>query len=287
MGSGIKFNLHMHTTHSPCSDMDPKDLVERAVKKKLEVICIADHNTTNGAREAWEYQQKHALPIIIEFGYEATTDFGEVLLNFLSHEECDILDNRKKLKYDEGVCKFPTLYEIINYFKSKNSRILDAGNHMFQSAWKSKRKGLDLYKACGAKVDFDFKKRIIIIDKSKDKGEHIFNSVAEAANFLDYIELNGTNMSVKESLAAIIFAEAYGKPLVCNGDDHFLGQVGRRYSIAHKSNVREAILTNSLEIPFLPDNMGYIRKKLSYLLARYYRMFEGIRKNKSTSSNKS
>jgi 3',5'-nucleoside bisphosphate phosphatase len=45
-------DLHIHTTLSPCGDLDmhPVRIVEEAVRRKLDIIGITDHNTTRHCR---------------------------------------------------------------------------------------------------------------------------------------------------------------------------------------------------------------------------------------------
>jgi len=44
----VKADLHIHTVLSPCGDleMSPRNIVEMAAEKKLEIIGITDHNST-------------------------------------------------------------------------------------------------------------------------------------------------------------------------------------------------------------------------------------------------
>lgn len=44
----VKADLHIHTVLSPCGDLDmsPRNIVERAREKNLQIIGITDHNST-------------------------------------------------------------------------------------------------------------------------------------------------------------------------------------------------------------------------------------------------
>ena len=46
-------DLHIHTTASD-GTFSPKEVVEEAVRRKLSVIAITDHDTTQGIPEALE-----------------------------------------------------------------------------------------------------------------------------------------------------------------------------------------------------------------------------------------
>jgi 3',5'-nucleoside bisphosphate phosphatase len=44
----VKADLHIHTVLSPCGDLDmsPRNIVEQALKKDIQIIGITDHNST-------------------------------------------------------------------------------------------------------------------------------------------------------------------------------------------------------------------------------------------------
>ena len=43
-----KADLHIHTVLSPCGslEMSPRNIVQEALKKKIDIIGITDHNST-------------------------------------------------------------------------------------------------------------------------------------------------------------------------------------------------------------------------------------------------
>lgn len=47
----FKADLHIHTCLSPCSDLDmsPRSIVARAIEKKIDIIGICDHNSTENS----------------------------------------------------------------------------------------------------------------------------------------------------------------------------------------------------------------------------------------------
>jgi len=66
-------DLHIHTCLSPCADltMSPKRVVERAVKKKLDMIAICDHNSAENVRAARAAASKKKITVLA--GMEITT----------------------------------------------------------------------------------------------------------------------------------------------------------------------------------------------------------------------
>lgn len=98
-----KADLHVHTRYSglttvsflrfPDSISYPADVVKAAEERKLDVLCITDHNTIRGAIEA----RKTAKSVDIVTGSEILTLDGDLLGLFLSE------DVKKSLPADETI----------------------------------------------------------------------------------------------------------------------------------------------------------------------------------------
>ena len=65
-------DLHLHTTFSD-GTLSPTSLVEMCVRKGLRVICISDHDTTNGLEETFAAGSAYPELVIIP-GIELSTD---------------------------------------------------------------------------------------------------------------------------------------------------------------------------------------------------------------------
>ncbi|MCW3128739.1 MAG: esterase-like activity of phytase family protein [Methanophagales archaeon] len=86
-------DLHTHTYYSgfskvgfipyPESVTPPETMVDAAVKKGLDVLCITDHNEIEGAMRAERYVRENGLEIEVVVGEEVSTADGEVLGLFL------------------------------------------------------------------------------------------------------------------------------------------------------------------------------------------------------------
>ena len=85
----IEVDLHLHTTFSD-GRLTPTELVGLCHERGLKVICISDHDTTNGLPEAMEAASKYPDMTIIP-GIELSTDVpgGEihVLGYFVDHND--------------------------------------------------------------------------------------------------------------------------------------------------------------------------------------------------------
>jgi predicted metal-dependent phosphoesterase TrpH len=91
-------DLHIHTCLSPCADltMSPKRVVERAVKKNLDMIAICDHNSAENVRAATAAASKKKITVLA--GMEITT-VEEVHIIAL-FDELDLLLSLQETVYE-------------------------------------------------------------------------------------------------------------------------------------------------------------------------------------------
>jgi len=97
----LKFDIHLHTSiYSPCSLMEPEEMVESAISTGLDGIVITEHHYQWTDKEIEELKKKVFVNGLIIFsGAEITTDAGDLLVfglpgktisnwkNFVSVEE--------------------------------------------------------------------------------------------------------------------------------------------------------------------------------------------------------
>lgn len=75
---GMLFDLHVHTTFSPCSRMTPKEAVEAARALGLAGLCITDHETDGAASVLAQGLREDGLCVVV--GMEYATPQGDFLL---------------------------------------------------------------------------------------------------------------------------------------------------------------------------------------------------------------
>ena len=80
----MKFDLHVHTSISACSQLPLADIIDQAQKRGLSGVCITDHDTMEVRHHLQEGIQANGLCII--FGMEYATSDGDFLL-FGPYEE--------------------------------------------------------------------------------------------------------------------------------------------------------------------------------------------------------
>ena len=73
----MKADLHLHTNFSFDGLSSPKEIVESAIAKKIDCICIADHDEIKGAEEAISFATNKAIRIIP--GIEIKSREGDIL----------------------------------------------------------------------------------------------------------------------------------------------------------------------------------------------------------------
>ncbi|MBK9660523.1 MAG: PHP domain-containing protein [Chitinophagaceae bacterium] len=72
--------IHLHTRFSYDCQTRPEKIVDLAIKKNIDLICITDHDSIEGSVAAKEYaKQKYGDSIIVLIGGEFYSDFGDII----------------------------------------------------------------------------------------------------------------------------------------------------------------------------------------------------------------
>jgi predicted metal-dependent phosphoesterase TrpH len=74
----MRIDLHVHTHISPCSRLDPEEMVRAALQAGLDGVCVTDHDTMEIRRHLREGVQENGLVVL--FGMEYATPQGDFLL---------------------------------------------------------------------------------------------------------------------------------------------------------------------------------------------------------------
>ncbi|MCK4496699.1 MAG: PHP domain-containing protein, partial [Candidatus Aenigmarchaeota archaeon] len=64
----MKVDLHIHTKYSKDGEINPEDLVKKAVELGFDAIAVTDHGTIKGAIETKEIARKTAKDLIVFVG---------------------------------------------------------------------------------------------------------------------------------------------------------------------------------------------------------------------------
>ncbi|MFH0825573.1 MAG: PHP domain-containing protein [Pseudomonadota bacterium] len=75
----MRLDIHIHTTaFSHCSTMSPDEMMESALRKGLDGVCITEHDKMWSPRDAQALSDKHGLAVFR--GMEITTTGGDILV---------------------------------------------------------------------------------------------------------------------------------------------------------------------------------------------------------------
>jgi len=72
------FDLHVHTSFSPCSQMSPREVLDRARQVGLNGVCLTDHHSRAAAQVISEGPQPDGLVVLV--GQEYATSQGDFLI---------------------------------------------------------------------------------------------------------------------------------------------------------------------------------------------------------------
>ena len=113
----MKIDMHTHTIYSKkCGYMEPKKLIQVAIKKGLDGIAITDHNTIKGGVRAKEYETENFEVIV---GSEIMTDRGEVIGLYLDEEinnkSNNIYDVISEIKEQNGIVIIPHPFDKLRH----------------------------------------------------------------------------------------------------------------------------------------------------------------------------
>ena len=61
----MKYDLHMHTHYSRCSNLKPQTILKLAKKRRLDGIAITDHHEIKGALEIKKLNNGKDFEVII------------------------------------------------------------------------------------------------------------------------------------------------------------------------------------------------------------------------------
>jgi predicted metal-dependent phosphoesterase TrpH len=108
----MKYDLHIHTKRSPCSNLKPELVLKIAKKKKLDGIAVTDHNTIKGSLDVLKLNKDKNFEVIPSA--EIRTNYGDVLAYYIQEE----IKNRELFKVIDEVRKQGGLISIAHPFRT-------------------------------------------------------------------------------------------------------------------------------------------------------------------------
>jgi predicted metal-dependent phosphoesterase TrpH len=108
-GSELRVELHCHTVYSHDGHIEFDGLV-RAAQRKLDVLCITDHDTIEGAREFEKRKKSLNMDFEVVVGEERTlADRSHVIGLFLKAPICSVTFEEvvREIREQGGLCVIP------------------------------------------------------------------------------------------------------------------------------------------------------------------------------------
>ena len=103
----LKYDLHVHTNYSKCSNLKPEILLKTAKKCNLNGIAVTDHHRIEGALKVKKLNKDKNFEVIV--GEEIYTKQGDVLTYYIKKpiKSTDFFDIVDEVKKQNGLVVIP------------------------------------------------------------------------------------------------------------------------------------------------------------------------------------
>ncbi|MEK6983645.1 MAG: PHP domain-containing protein [Nanoarchaeota archaeon] len=176
----MKYDLHIHTHYSKCSNLKPITILKLAKKLKLDGIAVTDHHEIKGALEVKKLSKNKNFEVII--GEEVSTNYGDILAYYLNKK----IDTTDFYEVIDEVRKQGALITIAHPFRTTLVQ-----NHKFQLPIEKVKNKINAIECFNARtLPGDNKKADKIADKfgiAKTGGSdsHFFFEIGTAFTIFD------------------------------------------------------------------------------------------------------
>jgi PHP family Zn ribbon phosphoesterase len=219
----FRADLHIHTTLSPCGDLDmhPVNIVSRAVKMGLGIIGITDHNSTRHCELISGLAAEKGIFVLQ--GAEVTTKEEVHCLAFF--ENTDALDTFQKF-LDESLPEILNIPELFGYQVQvdKDEKIVYEETRLLVNA---------LTKSIGEVEVFVHALGGLFIPAHIDRGK---NSIYSQLGFLPE-NLNADALEVSKHSSPTEFGNAHPEiksfSIISSSDAHFPESIGTNTTHFH------------------------------------------------------
>ena len=156
--SGLRLDLHNHTSHSADALISPAELLEAARVRGIHCIAVTDHNSTKGGLEALAIAETDiCLPRVIP-GIELATADGEIIGLYVWEDipaGLPLLESVDRIRGQGGLVYLPHPYDVFRrgaISRSERSRAAELsdivevvngrslGPHAARKAWELARR---------------------------------------------------------------------------------------------------------------------------------------------------
>jgi predicted metal-dependent phosphoesterase TrpH len=207
----MRFDLHVHTKYSVCSNLEPSVILKRAKKLKLDGLAILDHNSMKGALGVKKLNKDKNLKIIV--AEEIKTNAGHMIAYNINETitSFDINEALDKIKQQGALAVPAHPYRFLPHLKFKIplesiSRKIDAieglnGRVMFDSTnlraqIKAKELSLPITGGSDAHFWYEIGDCTTIFDSSLEKALKARKTAVESRQFYGIKAFTASCMSV-------------------------------------------------------------------------------------------
>lgn len=231
----IRADLHIHTVLSPCGDieMTPLNIISRAAEEGLDVIGIADHNSTLNCLEISRVGEERGVFVLC--GAEVTTREEVHVLCFVEQNRLSELQDF----LEKSIVRIPNNPEVFGYQLAVNSDevVVAEIDYLLINA---------IDKSIEEVADFVHSLDGIFIPAHIDKGS---NSVYSQLGFLPFgmsAEALELSRNADASAMAAKDKSVRGFNFIRSSDAHYREQIGSAYTLLDISDVSFSSLKRAL-----------------------------------------
>ena len=176
----MKYDLHIHTHYSKCSNLKPHVILKLAKKHKLNGIAVTDHHEIKGALEVKKLNKDKNFEVIV--GEEVSTNYGDVLVYYLSKK----IDEIDFFSVVDEARKQGALISIAHPFRTTM-----ISNHKFHLPLEKVKSKIDAVECFNARtLPGDNKKAVncaerLKITKTAGSDSHFFFEIGTAYTIFD------------------------------------------------------------------------------------------------------
>jgi predicted metal-dependent phosphoesterase TrpH len=185
----MKIDLHIHTKFSWDGFSTPKEIVDAAIQKGIDCICVADHGQIQGAIEAMKYGFDKNILVIP--GIEIMTLSGDILginVKKIIPDFRPALETIQEIKKQGGMAVIPHPFWVLSSMKNDKEFLLAADAIEIFNA--------DMFRFINKKARLFAKEHNLVFTAGSDA--HWAKFVGRA-----YLEIPQNNLSDKEVIGQI------------------------------------------------------------------------------------
>jgi PHP family Zn ribbon phosphoesterase len=226
----FRMDLHIHTCLSPCGEIEmvPRDIVNEAGKKGIDVIGIADHNSAENVPAVRRAAEKEGLRVL--GGMEVTTREEAHLLSLFDTD--DGLLELQRVVYENLAGENDEEAFGQQLVLDEENNVLDLNRRLLMGAT-----DLSVDELVGLVHSLDGLAIASHIDRDR------YGLIAQLGFIPEGLPLDALEISAKAAAEGrmVEFRDKYSLPLVTFSDAHILSDIGRSttHFLVEEASTRE------------------------------------------------